>query len=107
MITRVWGTADAYDLTFTRVGETDQWQFNGLPIDTSDATYAVSIWAFDDCWGTGYWGGSLYINSGVYTLMLVPQRFVLWQKPRTQLVFAGTPELTFVGRKKKGTAPRR
>lgn len=106
MITRVWGTADGYDLTFGRVGETDNWQFQGLPIDTGDAQYAVSIWAFDDVWGTGYWGGVLYVNNGVYTLRLVPQRFTLWLRPHTQLIRTAGTSLAFTGRRKKGTAAR-
>lgn len=98
MITRVWGTADSYDLTFTQVANTEKWQFNGLPIDTEDACYAVSIWAYDDVWGTGYWGGTLYINRGTYTLRMIPQNFILWQKQ--------PPRLALVGRQKKGTAVR-
>lgn len=85
-IVRVWGTADSYSMEFSRIGNTNRWAFKGLPIDLTDAQYAVSIWAESDAGDVGYYAGILYINHGSYVMRMIPQRFVLWRKPRTQFI---------------------
>lgn len=85
-ITRVWGTADSYSMEFSRVGDTEQWAFSGLPIDLTDAQYAVSIWAENDAGDIGYYAGILYINHGSYLMRMIPQKFVLWKKQPARLI---------------------
>lgn len=85
-IVRVWGTADSYNMEFSRIGSTEQWSFSGLPIDLEDAQYAVSIWAENDTGDVGYFAGMLYINRGAYVMRMIPQKYILWKKPSKKLV---------------------
>lgn len=79
---RMWGRADAFDLTFERTAGGD-WQAS-VPADLTDGRYACEIWAESAAGEQAYWTGTLYmvdsrlvcvhLTDDPYQVVLLPDR---------------------------------
>lgn len=76
LITRVWGTADAFDIEFEYVNGT-RW-ICSIPPDTVDGAYAVDIYAENDIGNTAHWAGELFMASGVCHLDIFEPEYTVW-----------------------------
>ena len=80
---RVWGRADAFDLTFDMTKGGD-WEAS-VPADLEDGQYVCEIWAENTIGEQTYWTGTLYmvdghcvylrLESDLYITSLIPDTY--------------------------------
>lgn len=83
MVTRVWGKADSYELTFSPAFG-DTWKAS-VPADMEDGQYAVELYCIDESGNIAYWTGMLYLNKSAQVgVRIVADAFKLWLVADTQ-----------------------
>lgn len=98
-IVRVWGRADAFDLSFGKRGD-KTWE-TLIPPDMTDGQYAAEIFAEDQYGATALWSGILYMHSGTAHLHLNREKYTFWVLPMISLA-----DVTKKTEIRAGRAPR-
>ena len=79
-IIRLWGTADKFEIEFTKNTSTGRWDVS-IPADLEDGHYVVELYAMNEFSEVGYWTGVLFMVQGIPHIHIKPPKYIIWRCP--------------------------
>lgn len=88
-IVRLWGTADNFEVEFSRVRGIE-WNCS-IPADLEDGVYACEFTALNEIGETATWVGELFMCNGVCHLHIEQKNYSFWFKTNISHIEVLTP----------------